>query len=377
VSEVSIQLLFPCALPIDGWYQSATAAGTTGCVATVAPVCYESVPTVLMHDSACRATPIRVRGSKNRACIFAALWYVVCTATKRIEQRHYDPTSTDRAPLPLVEVRASLGRVRCSDPTANGVSYCRPTNPALMVKIKTLTSNLFVSDKGDYAVCLNKKAATGTFLSALNTNHLKKESFHNYARELLNGSLPLLTTVRHPYYRLVSAFYDKCVMHPRAYFKCQPFLPKRLNATHAAFSFHDFVSNFYAQKIIGNMDWRKVDGHLRSQIHMCALAEVPNVIMIRQEQLLNDIKRVRERYHYHQALSEPLLHKHRRNSVKLADRLIDNSILAKLMSIYKEDFDRLSHFYSVNMTRIKESRRSTKHWVRRIPYSYGKGPIQS
>jgi hypothetical protein len=41
---------------------------------------------------------------------------------------------------------------------------------------------------------------------------------------------------------------------------------------------------------------------LRSQIHMCALAEVPNVIMIRQEQLLNDIKHVRERYHYHQAL---------------------------------------------------------------------------
>jgi hypothetical protein len=232
------------------------------------------------------------------------------------------------------------------------------------------------SAPGEHASKLVCSGALSRVADALDLSE-ETQAKSGYSRELLNGSLPILTTVRHPYYRIVSDFYDKCVMHPRAYFKCQPFLPEKLNATHAAFSFHDFVSNFYAQKIIGNMDWRKVDGRLRSQIHMCALAEVPNVVMIQQEQLLNDMKRVRERYHYHQALSGPLLHKHRRNSVKLADRLIDNSILAKLISIYKEDFDRLSHFYSVNMTRIKESRRSTKHWVRRIPYSYGKGPIQS
>jgi hypothetical protein len=81
---------------------------------------------------------------------------------------------------PQVEVPISLAKFRLSGMHLN------------------IKSNFYVHEDGKFAVCLNKKAATGAFLRALSLRvRLRKENVQKYSSQLLNGNLTLLTMEDH------------------------------------------------------------------------------------------------------------------------------------------------------------------------------------
>jgi len=150
-----------------------------------------------------------------------------------------------------------------------------------------------------------------------------------YSSQLFNGKLTLLTTVRDPLTRIVIGFCDKCILHGTAYTKCERFLPKTANRTRAAFSFNDFMSNFYAQKLIAGLKWTKVNRHFRSQSHLCDLPNVKNVIFISQENMSQDLNKVFEKFDLPEIRERGLASVHRRGSTMLAYKLHDFSTVQK------------------------------------------------